>query len=54
MKIKLKDNWELDCIVLRKNGEKVTFKYDPINDKLFKIVEVKEEELHISLTRLNQ
>jgi hypothetical protein len=45
MKIKLKDNWELDYIVLRKNGEKVTFKYDPIDDKLVKIVEVKEEEL---------
>lgn len=45
MKVNLKDGWELDCIVLRKDGEKVTFKYDPLEDKLVKIVEVKEEEL---------
>jgi hypothetical protein len=45
MKIKLKDDWELDCIVLKRNGEKVTFKYDSLEDKLIKIVEVKEEEL---------
>jgi DNA-binding transcriptional regulator YiaG len=50
MKIKLKDNWELDCIILKKNGEKITYKYDSIEDKLIKIVEVKEEELKELLT----
>jgi hypothetical protein len=45
MKIKLKDGWELDCIILKKNGEKVIYQYDDIEDILVKIVEVKEEEL---------
>lgn len=45
MKVKLKEGWELDCLVLRKNGEKITFKYDELTNSLLKIIEVKEEEL---------